>query len=112
MGGQAGRAAWLRAALVLALVCAAVSVHDHSVFLAVLVCVAVAALSEGRRMASSTVTSIVAVGGIIIALVAGIVGASYQWSDVAIVGIMAAIVIVVIAVSELAKNRLEDANQS
>jgi hypothetical protein len=73
------------------------------VLLGVLVCVAVATLSEGRRMANNAVTSIIAVGGIIIALVAGIVGASYHWSDIAIVAIMVAIVTVVIAVSELAK---------
>ncbi|HEY3946736.1 MAG TPA: hypothetical protein VGL78_16015, partial [Solirubrobacteraceae bacterium] len=47
------RATWPRAALALALVCAAISVHDHPVLLGVLVCVAVATLSEGRRMANS-----------------------------------------------------------
>lgn len=55
-------------------------------------------------MANSTVSGMVAVGGI--------VGASYYWSDIAIVAIMVAIVTVVIAVSELAKNRLRDANES
>jgi CHASE2 domain-containing sensor protein len=93
-------------------VCASISVHDHPVLLGALVCVAVAALTEGRRMANTTFTSIVAVGGIIIAVAAGIVAASYQWSDIAIVAIMATIVTVVIAVSEVAKNRSKDASES
>jgi hypothetical protein len=56
-------------------------------------------------MADSTVARIVAVGGIVIALVAGIVGASYHWSDIAVVAIMVTVVTGVIAVSEVAKNR-------
>jgi predicted MFS family arabinose efflux permease len=112
MGGHTGRAGWPRAALVLALVCAAISVHDHPVLLGALACVAVAALPEGRRLANSTVARIVALGGIILAVVAGIVGASYHWSDIAIVAIMVAVVTVVVAVSELAKHRLGDANES
>lgn len=62
-------------------------------------------------MVNNTVTRIVALGGIIVALVAGIVGASYHWSDIAIVAVMVAIVTIVTVVSELAKSQ-KDANGS
>lgn len=62
-------------------------------------------------MVNNTVTRVVALGGIILALVAGVVGARYHWSDIAIVAIMVAVVTIVIVVSELAKRR-KDANES